>query len=268
MFTFRGPFLCFSLKRFGAALLLCAPLCAAVTLRAQQPAGAGTKTLPDSPQPQAEQQEPAGGAGKVVGYITKRSLFFPDIAVKPGPMSVWEKFELFGNEAISPERLLTAAVSAGFGQARDTDHDYGQGMEGYGKRFGAAMGRGASNSFFGTFVLASVLHQDPRFFPQVRPTLWGSVKYSATRLVVTRNDSGNEVFNISGIVGPLAGEALANTYLPVREQTGAKTMERYGSDMAWRFAGNMFKNYWPTLFKNLGLQKLKVVPTPSQQQSY
>ena len=267
MFTFRERFLRLALRRFGAALL-CMPLCAAVTLRAQQAAGAGTKTLPDSPQPQVEQQESPGGARKVVGYITKRSLFFPDIARKPGPLSVWEKFELFGNESISPERLLSVSVSAGFGQARDTDHDYGQGMEGYGKRFAAGMARGASNSFFGTFVLASVLHEDPRFFPQVHPTLWGSVKYSAKRLVVTRNDSGDAVFDISGVVGPLAGETLANTYLPVREQTGAKTMERYGTDMAWRFVGNMFKNYWPTMFKNLGLQKLKVLPAPSQQKAY
>lgn len=267
MFTLCGPFLRLSIKRFGAALL-CMTLCAAVTLRAQQPAGAGTKTLPDSPQPQAEQQDSSGGAGKVVGYLTKRSLFFPDIAAKPGPLSVGEKFMLFANESISPERLVSVSVSAGIDQARDRYHDYGQGMEGYGKRFAAAMARGDSNSFFGTFVLASLLHEDPRFFPQVHPTLWGSVKYSATRLVVTRNDSGNSVFNISGVVGPLGGEALANTYLPVKEQTGAKTMERYGSDMAWRFAGNMFKNYWPTLFKNLGLQKLKVLPAPSQQKAY
>jgi hypothetical protein len=130
------------------------------------------------------------------------------------------------------------------------------------------MARGASNSFFGTFVLASALHQDPRFFPQLHPTLWGSVKYSVYRIVMTRNDSGNRVFNVSQLVGTLGGETLANTYLPVREQTGAKTMERFGSDLAWRFAGNMFKNYWPTLFKNLGLQKLKVVPTPSQQRAY
>jgi hypothetical protein len=266
MFNVCRQFLHLPFKKFGA-VALCLPLCAAATLRAQQPAGAGTKTLPDSPQPQAEHEEPSG-AGKVVGYVTKRSLFFPDIAVKPGPMSVGEKFKLFANEAISPATLVTSAASAGFGQARDTDHDYGQGMEGYGKRFGASMARGASNSFFGTFVLASALHQDPRFFPQLHPTLWGSVKYSAYRIVMTRNDSGNRVFNVSQLVGTLGGETLANTYLPVREQTGAKTMERFGSDLAWRFAGNMFKNYWPTLFKNLGLQKLKVVPAPSQQRAY
>src|ERR1700676_973215 len=105
MFNVREQFLRLPGKRFGA-VLLGLPLCAAISLQAQEPAGAGTKTLPDSPRPQAEQQESATGAGKVVGYVTKRSLFFPDIAVKPGPMSVGEKFKLFGNEAISPLTLF------------------------------------------------------------------------------------------------------------------------------------------------------------------
>ena len=39
-------------------------------------------------------------------------------------------------------------------------------------------------------------------------------------------------------------------------------MERYGSDLAWHFAGNMFKEYWPTLFRDMHLQSLKVVPNP------
>lgn len=124
------------------------------------------------------------------------------------------------------------------------------------------MARASSNSFFSTFVFASVLHQDPRFYPQAHPTFWGGVKYSTRRMFVTRTDSGSDTFNTSGIVGPLAAETLANVYLPRTEQTGAKTAERYGTDMAWRFAANMFKNYWPTIFRGMGLNRLKVIPNP------
>jgi hypothetical protein len=81
-------------------------------------------------------------------------------------------------------------------------------------------------------------------------------------VVITRNDSGKDTFNTSGLLGPLAAEALANVYLPQSEQTGAKTAQRYGTDLAWRFAANMFKNYWPTLFHQMGLNRLKVIPDP------
>ena len=124
------------------------------------------------------------------------------------------------------------------------------------------MGRASSNAFFGTFLLASLLHEDPRFFPQYRPAFWESVKYSARRLVVSRHDSGQERFNSAGIIGTLAAETLANVYLPQSEQTGAKTAQRFGTDLAWRFAGNMFKDYWPTIFHSMNLQRLKVIPDP------
>jgi hypothetical protein len=252
----------------GCALLALAALLAmAGYAAAQQPAGAGagSQSLPDSPQPK---QQPVAadreqGTGKLVGYMTKRSLFFPDIAASPHPLSTGGKFELFVNESISPETVLVSSISAGFEQWRDTPPGYGQGAEGYGKRFGAYMATNASSSFFGTFVGASLLRQDPRFFPQTHPTFWGSVTYSARRLFVTRSDSGNDVFNASGLIGPLAGETLANTYLPKTEQTGAKTGERYGIDLAWKFAGNMFKNYWPTIFRDLGLNHLGVIPKPA-----
>ena len=231
-------------------------------LFAQQPADGQkpTSSLPDAPQPQ--QSTNKGDTG-VIGYVTNGSLFFPDIATTPGPLSTGGKFKLFVNQSISPPFILAAAASAAVDQATDYPEGYGQGWDAYGKRFGANMARASSTSFFGTFAFASLFRQDPRFFPQTKPTLWGSVKYSALRVVVTRNDSGSDGFNASGLLGSLAAETLANTYLPVKEQTGAKTLTRFGSDLGWKFGGNMFKNYWPTLFQKMGLKRLKVIPAPA-----
>lgn len=232
----------------------------------QQPAGAGTSktSLPDSPQPkpQGETSPASGAATRFVGYAMNKSFVFPDIATKAEPLSPGGKFKLFVNQSISPPYIIAAATNAAYSQARNSPSAYGQGWDAYGGRFGAALARSSSNAFFGTFLIASIVHDDPRFFPQNRPSFWGSVKYSAKRLVVTRKDSGREAFNTSGIVGTLAAETLANVYLPVSEQTGAKTAERFGTDLAWRFAGNMFKNYWPTIFHSMNLQRLKVIPDP------
>jgi hypothetical protein len=247
-------------------LLLGISLVAPTVLLAQSPAGAGTGTtsLPDSPRPkqQGATSTPSGTTSRFVGYVSNKSLFFPDIASSEGPLSVGGKFKLFVNQGISPPYIIAAGISAAFNQARDVPNHYGQGWDAYGGRFGWAMARASTNSFFGTFVFASVLRQDPRFFPQYKPTIWSSIKYSAERLVVTRTDSGRDTFNASGLLGTLASETMANVYLPRSEQTGAKTAERFGTDLAWRFAGNMFKNYWPTIFHSMGLNRLKVIPDP------
>lgn len=240
--------------------------CLPSALIAQQPAGAGTgkTSMPDSPNPkQPSTANPVvDTTSRFVGYMTNRSIFFPDIATSPGPMTTGGKFELFVDESISPGYVLASSIDAGIGQARDVPPGYGQGWNAYGKRFGAVMGRASSNSFFGTFLFPSLLHQDQRFFPQNHPTFWGSVKYSAKRVFVTRSDAGNSVFNASGVLGTAAAEGLANAYLPQTEQTGAKTAERFGTDLGWRFAANMFKNYWPTMFHGMGLNRLKVIPDP------
>jgi hypothetical protein len=231
----------------------------------QRPAGAGSgnASLPDSPQPKQQALvESSSGTQKFIGYVSNKSFVFPDIAASEGPLPISGKFKIFVNQSISPPYIFAAAFTAGISQARNVPEAYGQGWDAYGGRFGAAMARASSTSFFSTFAFASALHQDPRFFPQSHPSLWSSIKYSVERLVVTRDDSGRDAFNTSGIVGTLAAETLANVYLPVSEQTGAKTAERFGIDLAWRFGGNMFKNYWPTIFHSMGLNRLRVVPNP------
>jgi hypothetical protein len=234
-----------------AVLFYSATIACSVTLLRAQPAPAD-QDHPDAPSAvrtgQSVRKAPAAG---FVSTISRRSRVFPDIAHTEGPLSAGDKFKLFVSNSASPASFAAAALGAGIGQAEDSPDGYGQGAEGYGKRIGASMARNASSEFFGTFLLASMLRQDPRFFPQVNPTFGGSIKYSLTRIVVTRNDDGRDVANWSGLVGPLMAEGLANAYWPERERTAGKTLERYGLDLATRAGGNMFRNYWPVFFKKL-----------------
>lgn len=271
MADIRGEFmllenaLCSPLFSRRAIALWLAVIAIPVLASAQQPSGAGASgspsAKPDSPQPKQDATpQPSGHSQSFIGYVTSRSIVFPDIATNPLPLSAGGKFKIFVNQAISPAYILGSGVSAAVNQANNSPSATGQGWEAYGTRVGYSLARASSTSFFGTFVFASMLHQDPRFFPESHPRLLHAIKYSAERIVITRNDKGNDVFNSSGLLGPLAAEALSNSYLPRSEQTGARSMERYGSDLAWRFAANIFKEYWPTIFRDMHLQK--VMPNP------
>ena len=109
----------------------------------------------------------------------------------------------------------------------------------------------ASYNFFGTFVIASVTHEDPRFFVRKGLNFGQSVKYAASRLVVTYSDSGEQVVNYAGLLGPLAGEGLANTYYPPGSRGIGHTMIRYSTDVGWRFAGYVLRQYWPEINRRL-----------------
>jgi hypothetical protein len=236
-----GVFLCLALLGF----------CAADEVLAQE-----TQTAPKSPDAPS-----AGQAGSSVPLkdmpvalfvmLDKKSIVFPDIVADSARMSAGQKFKLFVDNSISLHTLALASLGSALRQATDSPCGYGQGGDGYAKRFGSSMAREASSNFFGTFLLASALHQDPRFFPKRNPRFGGSAKYSMQRLFVTRDDQGQDVANWSGLVGPLLSEGLANAYWPEQDRTAGQTFARYGTDLAARFAGNMLREYWPVLIRKV-----------------
>jgi hypothetical protein len=151
-----------------------------------------------------------------------------------------------------------AAISAAYGQAIDSPSGYGQGADGYGKRFGAGLARDASDNLFGTFMLASLLHQDPRFYVRKNLSFKQSVNYSFQRVIFTNSDAGEKEINYSGLISPMMAEALANTYYPDENRTVGSTLTRYASDLGWRFGGNLLRQYWPSINK-----RLRLVPEPA-----
>ena len=58
---------------------------------------------------------------------------------------------------------MTGAV-AGMEQASNTFAGYGQGAQGYGKRFGANYADGFTDNMIGGAILPSLFKQDPRYF--------------------------------------------------------------------------------------------------------
>jgi len=147
-------------------------------------------------------------------------------------------------------------LARGIGQARDSLPGYGQGMGGYGKRFGSSLVTGASTEFFGTFLFSSILRRDPRYFVSLRGGPWHRIGYGVSRFVVARSDAGTEGVNWPGILGPLFAESLANSYLPVKEQTAGRTFRRYGVRLGFTAGANIFKEYWPTIFRSLRITKI------------
>jgi hypothetical protein len=243
--------------RASTVIIVIAFVSAARTVAQETPKPAD-QTGQENPKPQAQPQtvgqQVTGLASKPVeifNLLEQKSIVFPDIAANTEPLPATQKFKLFVDNSISVHAIMGSALGSAIGQAANSPTGFGQGWDAYGKRFGSSMARGASGEFFGTFVLASALHEDPRFFPEVNPSFGHSVKYSVQRLFVTRNDAGRDVANVSGLVGPLLGEGLANAYWPDRNRTAGDTLLRYGVGLASRAGGNLLREYWPTVHRKL-----------------
>jgi hypothetical protein len=214
---------------------------------------------PDAPMPQ--QQPPQQNSNPMTAPISnsvdmfltlqRKSLVFPDLATENRPLSSFEKLKLAANNTVSLSSVGAAVIGAAYGQAVDHPGGWGQGWGAYGQRLGGGMARIASYNIFGNYVIASLTHEDPRFYVRKNLNFGQSVGYAAKRLVITRSDSGDEVVNYSGLLGPLAGETLANVYYPTGSKGVGSTAIRYSTDIGWRFAGYLLRQYWPEINRRL-----------------
>jgi hypothetical protein len=245
------------LQRLTITITVCCLACAGCIAQEQQ-----SNSLPNAPSASAQSQSgpqttnPLQGGMQFVQLLERKSLVFPDLATNQEPFGTREKFKLAVNNSISLSTIGVAVVAAAYGQAVDIPAGYGQGADGYAKRFGSGMARSASENLFGTFAIASIMHEDPRFYVRKDLSFGQTVKYSAVRIAITRSDSGKRVVNYSGLLGPLAGEALANTYFPEGSRDVSSTLLRYAADLGWRFGGNLLRQYWPSINR-----KLRLVPS-------
>ena len=253
------------LQRCAVLITLCCLPHAGCFAQANQ-----SNPLPEAPSTSAQSQttptlaKPLQGGMQLVQLLERKSLVFPDLATNKEPFGPGEKFKLAVNNSWSLATIGVALAGAGFGQAIDSPEGYGQGLDGFGKRFGAGMARAASENLFGTFAIASIMREDPRFYVRKNLSFGQTVKYSAVRLVFTRSDSGKRVVNSGGLLGPLAGEFLANTYYPEGNRDVSSAMIRYAADLGWRFGGNMLRQYWPSINKKLRLVPSVTEPAPEK----
>jgi len=242
--------------RSPALQLIALLLGVAATAAAQQEQK--PRDLPDAPAAKQEStpQKHQNPYNTTIEVLGRRSIFFPNIATSVGALSNKQKFELFADESVAPSRFLSSAFGAGIGQAQNSLEEYGQELGGYGKRFGSSMATAASNNFFGTFLIASLLRRDPRYFVTLHGGAGHRIGYALSRIVVSRKDDGRDAANWPGILGPLLAESLATGYLPVKEQTAGRTFQRYGIRIGLNTASNALREYWPTIFHSLRITKI------------
>jgi len=120
-------------------------------------------------------------------------------------------------------------------------------MEGWGKRLGTTVADYESRRFIQSFVLATLLHEDPRYFRSGKHGLLPRAWYAATRVLITRDDNGWNVLNRSEFLGASFTSALQNTYYPRPDRTFGATMDRFLGTFGDDATNNLLHEFGPDL---------------------
>jgi len=155
---------------------------------------------------------------RVLGVIPN---FYVSYEPNSAPLTAKHKFELAWKSASDPVTLVAVGVLAGIGQAGDRWSAYGQGAQGYAKRYGASYANVFASTFIGGAVMPSVLKQDPRYFYKGSSSKRSRILYSVASSVICKGDNGRWQPNYSNVIGSFAGAGLQALYLPANDRRGS-----------------------------------------------
>jgi hypothetical protein len=151
----------------------------------------------------------------------------------PQPLTAKEKFEMSFRSRLSIGAFGSSLFGAGERHLFNSRPHYGTDSAGFGERLGAAELKQATESFFSYGLYAAAFREDPHYYrmgPQTGYVQRGI--YSASRVFLTRTDSGQTSVNWAKLAGMASATALTNTYYPDRDRSVRQSMEAYGSSLA------------------------------------
>lgn len=169
---------------------------------------------------------------------------FPDAPSAQPPIRS-EKFRTFVDEARSPLTFGAAGVDAGI--MRETE----VGRLGYGRQpslttlYKGALIQKESSAFFGKYLYPALLKQDPRYYPSSSQSLFGRASYAASRILITRNDSGKRTLNTSYFLGVLTSVAISTAYRPYWTRSTSTTFKTFGSTIGSDAGINLLHEFGP-----------------------
>ena len=138
----------------------------------------------------------------------------------------------------------TAALFATLYQLENQNPSFGQGMEGYAKRFGTAYGDQMIGNMMTEGFVPALGHQDPRYFRLGEGSKMHRTYYALKAILVARMDSGKMTFNFSEWGGNASAAAISNLYYPDTRDWNdnlQKLLIACGTDAF----SNVLKEFWP-----------------------
>ena len=185
---------------------------------------------------------------RILGIFPNFNTSFVQDAAK---LTSRQKFQLAFRSAIDPVTFMVAGIDAGFEQASNTFPSYGQGGEGYAKRFGASYADSFNGGMLGNALFPALLHQDPRYFRKGSGPFSHRLLYAIASTIRTRGDNGRWQPNYSNVLGNFAAGGISNLYYPAEDRGFGLTVGRALTVTAEGALGSIFVEFWPDISAKL-----------------
>ena len=159
------------------------------------------------------------------------------------PLTSKQKFELAWRTTIDPVTFVLTGAVAGVQQWQNNFSGYGQGAQGYGKRYGAVYADTVTSTFLGGAIFPSLFKQDPRYFYKGTGTVRARFLYAIANAVICKGDNRKWQPAYSTILGDLASGGISNAYYPSSDRGAALVFENTLIGIGTTAAANVLQEF-------------------------
>jgi hypothetical protein len=167
------------------------------------------------------------------------------------PLTPKEKARLAAKNLLDPFNAVTILANAAIAVGSNPDSAYGPGMPGFGRYVGVSYSEDMTGEFFGTFLIPSVLHQDPHYHREPHATIPHRVLHAIIQVGWTQGDNGKGMPNYANILGFPIDAEIANLYVPGEKTNLPSTAARVGIGWALAPTDNFITEFLPDVAKRI-----------------
>ena len=174
------------------------------------------------------------------------------------PLTPKEKARLAIKNILDPFNAITILGNAAIAVGYDSHSPYGPGMHGFGKLVGVSYSEDMTGEFFGTFLIPSVLHQDPHYHSMPNASIERRILHAVAQVGWTQGDNGRGMVNYANLLGFPMDAEIANLYVPGEKTNLPSTATRVAIGWAIAPTDNFITEFLPDLARRIHVRVVLV----------
>jgi hypothetical protein len=214
--------------------------------------------VPDAPVPAASlavARSGASGCSQTPCSVRKENWYLRFLdGPQVKPLTPREKGWLALRGVLDPFNAVTILGDAAISVGSDAHSQYGPGMTGFGKYVGVSYTEDITGEFFNTFLIPSIVHQDPHYHRMPHASYPRRALHAITQVVWTQGDNGKGMLNYANLVGFAIDDEIGNLYVPGRRTNAAATAQRYATGLATAPIDNFVTEFLPDVAKHIHVE--------------
>jgi hypothetical protein len=172
------------------------------------------------------------------------------------PLTSKQKGILAFRDVIDPFNLIVISAEAGFGVGFNAHSAYGPGFRGFGRLAGYDLLQDAQGEAIGTFLIPSLVHEDPRYRRMQNASVKRRIFHALERTIIAEHDDGRRMPNYATLLTyPISAE-LSNLYVPGVQDNARSTAKRIGLGFATDPAGSLVAEFLPDFARRIHVRSV------------